>query len=222
MPSWYNIQGIYVWNQQVRPKWWKPWSHTIAYYPLHENTDEVMGNYSWTWGSATFGDNMATVTSRLYRSWTFFHGYTGDFTISAYVKMTTSPSYWGIMFKSDSGYNASLEISSYYAWTNNGANKWAWVSYYNSWWYYKSSVGTNGGIYNVIWVKSSWTMYVYVNWSQIWTFTAWNYPWSWWSSWDTANIPTWVICADVIIENIAWTADEVSEYYNQTKWTYWL
>ena len=64
-------------------------------------------------------------------------------------------------------------------------------------------------------------MTLYINWQQVkqvsagsWTrLPYWAIVWANGSNWDMSNI---------IFENKARTAQEVSNYYNITKWKYWL
>ena len=202
--------------------WWKPWVNTILYYPLHDSLTDVVWNYPRQSWAATYSNNMATITTQLKRNSSRFANNTWNYTISAYVKMTTSPNYCWVFFKTDWSYSSSLAISSYYTGGNSSSNIGAGVSYYSSWWNYKASVGSNWGVYCVVGVKSWTTMTVYVNWASIWTLNAPNYPGYSWGSWDGMSIPAWVICADVLVESVTRTAQEVADYYNQTKWTYWL
>lgn len=198
--------AIYMWREWQ----WQPWANTIAYYPLHEDIDDEVWNYPWTSGAATFSNNMATITTSLRRTWTWFQNNSWDFTICAW--WICSPT--EIMFKWDGNRNASLVISF--------SADHMWIQYYSSWWKTFETTWTLGNIYNIIGVKKSGTLYVYINGTLAGSLSAPNYPWYSWSSWDTAQIAQGNICADVIIESVPWTATEIADYYNQTKANYWL
>lgn len=202
-----ELRNAFIWDYH----WRHPWTNTILYYPLHNSLTDVVWDYPRQSGAATYSDNMATITTELRRSGTRFNGNTWDFTISAWFKWVSG--YKDVWFHWNSSYSGTLLLEA--------DASWAWAGYYSSWWKSQYTTATEWTLYNVIAVKSSWTMTVYVNWTSIWSVSAPNYPW-YWASWDTSYIRVGCICADVIVESVARTASEALEYYNLTKWNYWL
>lgn len=86
--------------------------------------------------------------------------------------------------------------------------------------------------YNITYTVDSWTCYIYKDWVQIYTdsYIYWSWAnklclWWWYNNNPSKNYREeaykWKL-ADVIIENVAWTSQEISDYYNLTKWNYGL
>ena len=67
------------------------------------------------------------------------------------------------------------------------------------------------------WNKLSW----YVNWNFINTVTMSTDQWSFQYSTQYSELQPWTYW-EIIVEDKARTAQEVSDYYNQTKANYWL
>ena len=78
--------------------------------------------------------------------------------------------------------------------------------------------------------RSSWTVTCYIDWEQDAQFTDnTSLPSSCWQNWMLSRpnlqdqcFSAWAMWDKYILENIAWSADDITSYYNQTKWTYWL
>ena len=104
---WYKVNKIYVGTQQVRPVW-KPWSNTIAYYPLTSTTtvNDMSGNnrnltnhsvsfntYDWV-NCAYFNGSSQYLNQDSVNMWLF----SGSLTVSSWIKgtwaITTSIWYW--------------------------------------------------------------------------------------------------------------------------------
>jgi hypothetical protein len=98
------------------------------------------------------------------------------------------------------------------------------------WWnqYSASPVSVNTR-YNIVNVLENWSCKFYVNSSLegtiSWTPNLRNRLCIWatyWSSWDLWSNPFDWKMSQVIIEDIAWSAQEVQDYFNATKWDYWI
>lgn len=209
---------------------WQPWANTIAYYPL--DTD-FKNTVTWT---ALTAHNSATI-------WTLGTVSCLDLTANnSYLDGTVSTlPQWNhdrtnIFWVS---YTAFSHNPSYYYWTS-----WGWRAdivysdtpiWWSQYWYtYNTDVSLTPADawkwYLVAITISSWTVSMYVNW-QYKTNTAW--------SWYTPSLNTngttlnlWYVPRDgrylkwylskFIIEDKARTSQEISDYYNLTKWNYWL
>lgn len=233
---WYKLKRIMMrpngTEQKIRPAWWKPWVNTLLYVPM----DTDLLDHSWNNVSIT-NYNIALNTSllqnigvwyfrwssedRLEFSWIQFR--TNDFTISWWEN--TSQSNYGVRFSS--------------AWTSS--NTWAWLLlgyagnliYVWTWWIrwdiiewrvaFSSTVNTW-----VHWVItrewSSWK--TYRNWVLFWSATASGSVWynteciGNYRPWDKQPF-NWYM-SKFIIENKVRIAQEVVDYYDLTKWDYWV
>jgi hypothetical protein len=96
------------------------------------------------------------------------------------------------------------------------------MDYWNGSLYYGTAMPTNTWT-NAIFTNDSWTQKLYINWQEVWTSSQtldtqnslniwWRYA-SYYFDWKISEF---------IIENQARTAQEVADYYNQTKSNYGL
>jgi hypothetical protein len=202
-----------------------PWSNTLLYLPM---TDDLLDH---SWKSVTVTNNGVSISS-----WTwYFNGSwylsipTADnilwnvFTISWYWKVSARPTYSAIFATRNS---TSWWLTVQYEWTHlfasTATNNWDLIAVGNI--FTKNNVWEN---YVLVRKVTNWELYK--NWVKVWTATSWNWniiqSWSasfiWRNGADSATNITWYI-GQFIIENRAWTAQEVSDYYNQTKSNYWL
>jgi hypothetical protein len=239
MTDWYKIKRILVGTQQVYPAGWKPWANTIAYYPLQSDAND----YSWngrnlTNSWITFSDWVGVFngSSQGYYTNQSLFNKSQPFTYSVWVNPTSIPS-WN---SSDWPYASNL-VMIYQSGDKSthdkmlwlcDSNKWYWYNYYN--WRceaYASWVQTN--TWNHLVFVFDWTTNtVYLNWAA-WTPVACWGSYTWYSSatlliWDSQDTSAtqlkkfyWKL-SNVIIESTSWTAQEVSAYYNWTKWNYGL
>ena len=207
--------------------WWQPWVNTVAYYPLTADTND----YSWnnrnlTNSWVTFVNNIwwATVpvsyydwSSRAYRNWV--EQLNTWYTISFWQKGDT----WTFIFD-----------------LRNDNEYWQWVCLLAEWWYFKTrqqkssnteeeysrASDNNRNHWVLTWTGSVWT--VYFNWAQVKqasianSINTSNSDISLWSRYS-GNTYSWTgYISEFIVENTARTAQEISDYYNQTKWNYWI
>lgn len=209
-----------------KKKWWKPWANTIAYYPLTENANDYSGNgyngTAWSWVSFT---NMWTLKYASF-NWTSnwkislpWFWTPSALTTSIWVKTTvtwTWKIFWGLNSPSN---NANLYFSienwniALTMWNGSSDNRVTW------------STINDGNWHNVIWVFWGWELKIYVDGTYISNTSTSvsalnnnNWAIGWWVSWNG------IVCSlsENIIENVQWTAQEVANYYNQTKANYWL
>lgn len=229
---WYKLKKIYIWTNQVRPSWWQPWANTIAYYPL-DNTNTVndlsgnnhtltnVWNVSFDSLSTTFNWSNYLYCSPLWE--------TVPFTVSFYLYITDSS--WDSVEK----WLVRHTWGNYYGWSTTILNHSSmphtkdirvWTEPNNNC-SYTSSTPSNWW-HNIVVVCDSTNMKLYVDWvfqsnntavAQTWTwwyFTIWT---EYWTSFD--NNYKWKI-SKVIVESIERTAQEIADYYDQTKSLYWI
>lgn len=221
---------------------WKPWENTLAYYPLEIDTKD----YSWnsrdgTNSNVTFSNGIATfngINSQVTISDASWQRPTSNFTILAWFRCAGANNYndsQEIVWKHQ---NRAASYSNFFYAISVWADKKAvwWFANGSSWSFYPWT--SNYSIeYNTwyLWViTNDWTTKtLYINWEQqvqstgISTTTStssipliiWAAEYSWGSA-HHINF-NWNI-SKVILENKTWTAQEISDYYNQTKSNYWL
>jgi hypothetical protein len=226
-----------------KKKGWKPWANTFWYYTFDDQNTSYITDFSWKGNNLTWW----TMPSYTLVSWTNYAGnYTNvsgsvapaasyatlesEFTMLAWVKITT---------------NSSSYIASLYWRLSSGANHQISIIYWynsNQFEYFDSNnpTGSSGRDLVTRTTIKSWvvTDARYLVWftrgnSVLQTYCngiAWN-SWSYqlspinkslylWSSnlWDRFKWQIW----EFVVEDKVRTADEVSKYYNQTKWNYGL
>jgi hypothetical protein len=220
-----ELQNAYIWEYK-----WTPGDNTIAYYPLTStstvndmsgnsrnltNNGTNFGTYQWVdcayltaatkyllTPTLTWSD-IKTISVWAYWDWTFSPS------SSTYALLLT---YW-ILSNSARFYIYNKTDGKLY-YENDGTSYKITTPYVSSVWYnLVITIGTDTKMYinwNYIWSCTNWAP---SNWTFI--FGTWiNNPisadkYSWW-------ISNWVI------ENKTWSAQEISDYYNQTKSNYWL
>lgn len=222
---WNKIQRIYVGTNLVRPPYgggsWKPTANTILYMPLKIDLLDYWPGHismtsSWTitidgqWAnfgnlSALKGQSSSTI------SW--------NFTFSSWLKLTSAGSgasiisIWqgypgrGYRYGANSSWKIWFTLYSVYDW-NYGTN---FSTLYSNW-------------HNLILTRSGTTNTLYLDWVSKGTYT--------WTSTPSSNNITiwgdytsWTIQGNVneiIIDGSAWTATEITNYYNNTKGIYWI
>jgi hypothetical protein len=210
---------------------WKPWANTVAYYPLTANANDYSGNwYNATNNGGTFstanwwyfGTDTARITLPSMTIWQ-------TFTISCWVKFPDWQPTWNKSFE--------LYYDRIYSYRN--------IIFQCSAWWFDCYTGNNWTSHNVksvsasfwtwwnnIILSKSWTTYsIYKNWVLVETFTSpYNVSIPWWNntieiphlSYNTEEYSAYGYLKDYIIENVAWSSQDVSDYYNLVKSKYWL
>ena len=220
-----ELKNAYIGKYQ---EWWQPWVNTIAYYPLDStNTvNDMSGN------SHTLTNNWATFwTYQWVDCWAFLNDTNAyasintlplgdsDRTLSAWVYIVdVYSSQWDFFwYGTESNWKDSSlnQIQSGFNWIGfrrriNDAVDTSWIIFTWAW-------------HHMVWVKNSSGMYFYYDWnllaSSIGTTMS--------TEAYTLYLGKWVVWTDVsvylsnaIVEDKAWTAQEISDYYNQTKSLY--
>lgn len=222
---WNKIQRIYVGSNLVRPSW-KPSSSTLAYYPLTSTTtvnDQSGNNRNLTNANVTFGSYKGVNCA-------YFNGSSS----ALYATMPSNPqaltlSWWMYFvwnWRSAESYNGHFWRwwSNFWPYVSNESNK----KFVCSPWWIGTYYLTSDTVWKYVTVtfNGSNTVKLYVNWVLDWTNSSASVP-SWtafaigsnynhnWNRWK------WGV-SEFIVENKVRTAQEIANYYNQTKWNYWL
>ena len=211
-----------------KKKWWKPWANTIAYYKFDWNLNDSSGN-NHNLGSALYGTFNYTTTTQ----WAKY----------VYCSSAAYPSPISLPYKSDgytinmwwkgqTGSNVILDFQP----ATSGVNYWNRIIY-------KSATSLSYVISrsdvtvpdlttwkNICIVNSSNVSYLYINNSLITSQNLNSYnmniPYFWFNragyAWSPQNTSWAMSMSELIIEDKARTAQEIADYYNQTKSNYWL
>jgi len=205
---------------------WQPWVNTIAYYPLDTDFNDA------SWNSRNLANTNATITtlngvSCAYYNWSAYTQYQGY----SLTNSARTISVW--CYVSSNGgaivYNGKYENVDC-PWCL-GCNTWQtwvyvtdWMNTYISW-----TISNNTWI--LLTVTQSWTDAVlYVNWVQAGATSSYNSETNtpnWWCLWakfyrnNHSEKLNWYL-SKVILEDKVRTAQEVSDYFDLTKWDYWI
>jgi len=206
------------------PGGWQPWANTIAYYPLNSTYTDT--DQSWNWNNGT------TV-------WTlsYWNNYC-QFSSWNYISIPKIIPYWANPYTILVWYNtpdASWHQNVVYCQVNSNRNNtgsalfiYQWHLYYwgkgNYDWDISSVSISNDTWYNIVFTYNWTQLECFVNGVSKWTFNrniSSTAP-------DTANIGKSLIeicigkTSNLIIENKVRTAQEVLDYFDLTKWNYWI
>jgi len=219
------VKSIWSWDTQVRPSGWQPWANTIAYYPLDSSNTvaDLSGNgRNLTNNSVSFGTyqwvSCASVTSRYQRLtsptisfpktlslWTYREGRfnTGGSTLAALFTYGSSSTYKAITYN-EKNWNLNTIVWDYGGWVTP-------ISWQR---------------FNLVIVNDSY-LKIYVNGNLTGTYTKGtpaDYAFYFFAfSTNVNGIDVYYGgLSNVIMENKTRTAEEISNYYNQTKSNYGL
>jgi hypothetical protein len=219
--------NVYIWSNE-----WLPWKNTVAYYPL--TSTSTVNDMSWNGlnltnnGNVSFGTNYGVNCANFPWNWvlrnsTLTTQYFGQtFTISEWVLrhgnefvIWTCNNSWT---KRAILTNLSTTFVNYSIWTWSSFSDYQYpINSVTDQWYHIVMTHDNTGA--LVW---------YLNWQQIitWNITVGEWAsnfWIWASVFKDSEIyySNWA-ASEIIIENRAWTSDQIAWYYNQTKSLYWL
>lgn len=208
-----------------KKKGWKPWANTLLYLPMTEDfNDHSQNHFTLTNSWVALEQNQANIpvwnfNGSAYLSWANSSLFNfGDFHLGVWVKLSqikqsqfifAGIGSWNIFFwyRTYSGDKIGI-------WRNTVArDSTAQYSLNTGWWYYIS--------YDRNWTNLS----ISVNSNVIGTLTNnISYNTSWW--YQIGNDGYWYniywYMSELILESKARTAQEILDYYNQTKSNYWL
>ena len=231
---WYKVKRIMVWDKQVRPAGWTPdASRTLLYLPLESNATDYSGNNRTTSATSVTYTTVGWVQSaHVWTTWWIIVS-PNDFishslnyktnSVLVYVTSATSSSRRVIFECAKQNY--------YHFWwmlSENSTN----IQFWSNW------CGSNTVSWTVAnsWlhlVQTIWDGYIkfYINWTLVdtQTYSTW---YAWWNRSNSIeqnmtifNDRGWVSdsrwlqwnARELIFENILWSAEDVSKYYNRIK-----
>lgn len=223
---WYKLKRITMRpngvEKQIRQSGWQPWANTVGYRPLETDLKDYSWNnydfttYSWT---TTFVDWMVQTNWKIYRNSVMNNLRWNDFTLLMYIVPSNNSSDESYLFFSDNNNLAYCTINFWY---------WFWsyrLGWNNNWWqwvYYSTSLDWNP---HLLCVTKNWNSYdLYLdgvfakNETTSVAIPSSTYMVLWNVISNTKTMKFWKL----IIEDRIRTATEISDYFNQTKWDYWI
>lgn len=231
MTDWYKIKRILVGTQQVRPSEWKPWANTLWYWTLNWNANDLSGNgNNWTVNWTITYDTVGTMqVANFWGSWYV--------TIPGLWTLTWSLTV-NLWMKSSQASQKEVPIVALVAQTDNKNLSFA-VDYGNATIFrwngstvqscQSNTVVNNWYWHNIVTTVNWSTQTVYVDWVYKWTLTCSydiisysNYSSFWVNGRRPSSVKYNWLLSNIIIENKARTAQEIQDYYNQTKSNYGL
>ena len=214
-------------NMILPDVWWgwrQPWANTIWYWKLEENTDATV----WT---TTSSNNVTFTTLASWKKVAVFNGSSSRVVMSALATWTENT--YSMWVKKNWSWTGEQQIGMLCWWSGkkgaairtNTSPRWYMNSKFTAWVNITWATANNTWYHIVIVQNSSWST-VYLNWTLAATD---NQTWAnsnplsslWANSYAAQDYFNWNI-SEVIAENKARTAQEVSDYYNQTKPLYWI
>jgi len=230
----YDNNTVYLTVDWAATPWRHPWANTIAYYKFNGNSLDYSGNnYDIT--SVTSYDTLSSWIKVAYFSgkvdlfpwncntnlWYDLFKVDQDITISFYVKPSTA-SVSIYRFQWSSSYRVSL-VDIYSDRVERGL--WNWGYNIKS---FSTSISTSAFQHIVlVYDHTAKTVSMYKNWTLVSsTSTSWyalftDCTWClvWYAGFDNDKSE---YLSEMIFENKVRTAQEVSDYFDQTKWNYWI
>lgn len=207
-----------------------PWANTLAYYEFNWNLNDSSGNnrnLSLASGSVTYWTE----------SWWAKYGY---FNTSTYTNNYTSMPY----------NSSAYTINIWYKRVGGNSGEQCTVADFHTWWNYfpRLNIRSSDVLYIVsrnyvstsntnTWSNycisiSSWIATCYRNWTQVASYSVYSFSWNltyfrlntvWYAgSYSLSHYAADGRMSALIIENKTRTAQEISDYYNQTKSLYWI
>lgn len=239
-----KVSSVYIWNwdstaRMIRPVW-KPWEDTLLYMPLNWDTLDYSwnnNNGTWTWTTDyrniwTWNKKYAYINTNSAIVLTSFPVWTwnpNDFTFACWTK-TNSNKWYSCPFHigSDSRWNRFTLILNYPYSSSNYRHiidlYWIDEDVSPS---YSSPTNVWERVFVVYTYKNSWHNHtIYINNVQAWSTN--TYSLNIWSSYkyigrsqsDSIYAEFWL--SEIIFESWIWTEEQRTDYYNMTKWIYWV
>ncbi len=240
---WYKLKRIMMRpngvEKQVRPSWWQPWANTVLYCPLKDDILDHSWNHTMTMTTSTYWTVAKDSTGFYYFNWwyisseAYFWPITA-WTLSTWVKKSSSKSWWDNRFtwSVSTHYKGS---SPFHCWLAFNFGGYSWQN-----WTFNAGATSWTTSQNVTWPTMwSWELWTMTYDNTVWAkfYRNWTYENSFSNTNNLRNdsLPTFIwatnpytdqyldwYLSDVIIEDKARTAQEIADYYNLTKWNYWI
>lgn len=213
--------------------WWQPWANTVAYWKLdgdmtdssNNNRDMSVRVWSisyWTltsWIKYWIFDGSTILTHSTNYAWLT------SWTLLAWVYYNSVPWEW---FADNQNTNNSNNYFSVWTYTNE---------YYRPlyWWVARWTTTApwtwQWFLFAITQAESPATLHYYKNWALVSDISTWAFLYNswhnqrciWWLARWTQYYDklTWYL-SNIIIEDKVRTVQEISDYYDQTKWDYWI
>lgn len=213
-----------------KKKWWKPWANTLLYLPL--NSTDTYTDKSWK-NRTTTNYNVQFWTYQWVDCWYFnnahiqintLYQHTYPLTVACWCYNTWYTADGKIYDTCD---NVSNRLTVYYTPTSSRwytiTNKWPEFSanwqYQNRWVLFVATYTSDTKIRYLKWNSLDLSDSNSNSWATSFTPTYTNV----WNEWNNAanRYFLWYM-SNLIVENKERTAQEIADYYNQTKANYWL
>lgn len=226
---------VYIWSNE-----WLPWANTVAYYPLDSTntTNDMKG--SWTaynltnnWSVTFWTYNW--VSCAYFNWWTWKYLTNASLSFWAYPQQTVS-----IWFYTTSTDTTKYQVI-YNIWTVS--QNWllgSWYKHNTLWislssWHSSYEVSQNINLswwWHLLTNVTNWSVSKqYIDWVFVQTFNnslsqtqtriCFGNTIYWSNTAPDVNQFSWYL-SKCIVEDICWSAQEILDYYNQTKSIYWL
>lgn len=228
---WYKLKRIMMRpngvEKQVRPSGWKPWANTIAYYPLETDFNDA------SWNSRNLANTNATITSLNWVDCAYYNW--NSYSIYEWTALSASDRTFSVWCYVPINNNGTLVHISNYQYVDNTGS--LWTNLYQSKVYvsdwmsnYIEYTITQWQWVNVVVAQNNSNVSLYIKWQLAQTIS--NYPseqrssngWGLWAKFWKNNHSERLTgyLSNVILEDKARTAQEITNYYNLTKSNYGL
>lgn len=230
-PVEWQVSIVYKYVAPPAPR--TPWEDTIAYYKFEDDYDD----YSWNWYNITSTGSTQLTSS----NWLKYLDCNDSFASTSNIDTLTSYSDYTIMayayFISPTTPGDRRLGRAF----KDGGSRWWMAMVLGPWWWeirwwnntnkytnIASGVVPADQWVHVAVVVLNWEWSLYVNWVQTVLLASWalapnhnTTPFYVWANQDT-NTFWHGYFSKLIIEKKGWTAQEISDYFNQTKAPYWI
>ena len=205
--------------------WWQPWANTIAYYPLTSTTQWT--DQSWN-GRDLTNSGVTFWTYQWVDCWQFNWGWLLSYNLTIPTDWTII---WWVYHDNVSENQVAFDI-----WWALATGRDCLGYYYNPgsdyivlwqfhWWYETGrSINITGQWTNVCITYTAGNDVLYINWlpmiTRSDTISFRSDIWLWTFDQSTVGLYWWM--SNIIFEDKVRTVQEIIDYYNQTKWNYWI
>lgn len=220
-------------------QWWHPWADTLIYLPL--NSTNLLSDLSGKGNNFTNAWDVTFTTVSWVDSWHFpqtntWYAYVNNLTLGENRTMC----FWRYWTSFGKRNIISSDVSHYWKIGNENATDlncdWgviSWQTYIKSdtppsmswaWHYITYTFEVESASLIRYKAYMDWVLYKEITWTSRQSMA--SIAWKFYLGWDCYNSSTdrffnWNL-SNFIIENKVWTAQEIADYYDLTKWDYWI